>query len=129
MQTSKFSTTYPETTAASFSIAESAVSPAAASNRSPGSTMQRKGKGLLDHLNIKRAYLMGGCMGCCPVLTFAIAYPDVALSLILFWPVGGPKYRISSRRRFTEHLTFVEQHGLQQVASLARTEGKPFGAD
>src|SRR5262249_29961593 len=24
-----------------------------------------QGKGLLDHLNIKRAYLMGGCMGCC----------------------------------------------------------------
>jgi pimeloyl-ACP methyl ester carboxylesterase len=88
-----------------------------------------QGKGLLDHLNIKRAHLMGGCMGCCPLLTFAVAYPEVALSLILFWPVGGPKYRISSRRRFTEHLAFVERHGLQQVVSVANKEGKAFGAD
>ncbi len=26
-----------------------------------------QGKGLLDHLGISRAYLMGGCMGCAPV--------------------------------------------------------------
>ncbi len=34
-----------------------------------------QGKGLLDHLNITRAHLMGGCMGCCPVIAFAVAYP------------------------------------------------------
>src|SRR5437867_10150278 len=48
-----------------------------------------QGKGLLDHLNIKRVHLMGGCMGCCPVLAFGVAHSEVALSLPLFWPVGG----------------------------------------
>ena len=88
-----------------------------------------QGKGLLDHLNVKRAHLMGGCMGCCPVLAFGVAYPQVALSLLLFWPVGGAKYRISSRQRFAAHLAFVERHGLEQVVSLVKTEGKTFGAD
>jgi len=88
-----------------------------------------QGKGLLDHLNINRAHLMGGCMGCCPVLAFGAAYPDVALSLVLYWPVGGAKYRINSRQRFSEHLVFVEQHGLEQVVSLVKTEGKTFSSD
>ena len=88
-----------------------------------------QGKGLLDHLNIRRAHLMGGCMGCCPVLNFAVAHPDVALSLVLFWPVGGAKYRINSRRRFSEHLAFVEQNGLEAVVSLVKSEGKTFAAD
>ena len=26
-----------------------------------------QGRGLLEHLKIERAHLMGGCMGCCPV--------------------------------------------------------------
>jgi len=88
-----------------------------------------QGKGLLDHLGIARAHLMGGCMGCCPVLAFAVAHPEVALSLVLFWPVGGPKYRIASHQRFAEHLAFVQQHGLAAVAALVAKEGKPFGAD
>src|SRR2546425_11892166 len=53
-----------------------------------------QGKGLLDHLNIKRAHLMGGCMGCCPVVAFGVAYPEATISMILYWPVGGAKYRI-----------------------------------
>jgi pimeloyl-ACP methyl ester carboxylesterase len=88
-----------------------------------------QGKALLRHLNIERAHLMGGCMGCSPVLTFAVTYPDSALSMILYWPVGGAKYRINNQRRFAEHLEYVQQHGLQGVVSLIAAEGKSFGAD
>jgi pimeloyl-ACP methyl ester carboxylesterase len=88
-----------------------------------------QGKGLLEHLNIERAHLMGGCMGCCPVVNFAVAYPEVPLSMILFWPVGGAKYRINSRKRFDDHLAFVREHGLEQVVALVKKEGKTFGAD
>lgn len=88
-----------------------------------------QGKGLLDHLNIRRAHLMGGCMGCCPVVAFGVAWPEAALSMVLYWPVGGARYRINSRQRFAEHLTFVQQHGLEAVVTLAATDGKPFNSD
>jgi pimeloyl-ACP methyl ester carboxylesterase len=88
-----------------------------------------QGKGLLDHLQIKRAHLMGGCMGCSPVLAFGVAHPGTVLSMLLYWPVGGAKYRLSSHQRFAEHLAFVHQHGLDKVVALAIEGGKPFGAD
>jgi pimeloyl-ACP methyl ester carboxylesterase len=88
-----------------------------------------QGKGLLDHLSIKRAHLMGGCMGCCPVVAFGVAYPQTVLSMVLYWPVGGAKYRISSHQRFAQHLAFVQQYGLAEVVALVGKEGKPFGAD
>jgi pimeloyl-ACP methyl ester carboxylesterase len=88
-----------------------------------------QGKGLLDHLKIERAHLMGGCMGCSPVLAFGVAHPQAVLSMILYWPVGGAKYRLSSHQRFAEHLAFVHQHGLDRVVALAIEGGKPFGAD
>ena len=46
-------------------------------------------KGLLDHLNISRAHVMGACMGCSPAMAMAVAYPDTVASLVLYWPVGG----------------------------------------
>jgi pimeloyl-ACP methyl ester carboxylesterase len=72
---------------------------------------------------------MGGCMGCCPVIAFAVAYPHVVQSMVLYWPVGGAKYRINGHHRFAEHLAYVQQHGLEQVVQLVRNEGKPFNAD
>jgi pimeloyl-ACP methyl ester carboxylesterase len=88
-----------------------------------------QGKGLLDHLNIERAHLAGGCMGCGPVVAFAVAYPNAALSMILYWPVGGARYRISGHQRFAEHLAYVQQHGLERVVQLVTEEGKPFNGD
>ncbi|MGB5081163.1 MAG: alpha/beta hydrolase [Burkholderiales bacterium] len=88
-----------------------------------------QGKGLLDHLKIGRAHLLGGCMGCCPVLAFGVAYPDAVLSMILYWPVGGARYRISTHQRFTDHLAYVDQHGLAGVVALVEQEGKPFNAE
>ena len=88
-----------------------------------------QGKGLLEHLGIERAHLMGGCMGCSPVLAFAVARPEAVMSMVLYWPAGGPKYRLSSRQRFAEHLAFVHREGLQAVAELARESDKLFGTD
>ncbi len=88
-----------------------------------------QGKGLLAHLGIERAFLMGGCMGCCPVAAFAVAHPQVVLGMILYWPVGGAKYRIKGQQRFAEHLAFVEQNGLAAVVDLVSKDGKAFGAD
>lgn len=87
------------------------------------------GKGLLDHLGIARAFLMGGCMGCSPVAAFAVAHPQMVLGMVLYWPVGGAKYRMSSHQRFSEHLGFVQSHGLDAVVALVGKEGKHFGAD
>lgn len=87
-----------------------------------------QGKALLDHLGIARAHLMGGCMGCSAVMALAVAFPERARSMVLFWPVGGARYRLAGHQRFAEHLAFVRQNGLPAVVELAR-EGKAFGAD
>jgi pimeloyl-ACP methyl ester carboxylesterase len=88
-----------------------------------------QGKGLLEHLGFKRAHLLGGCMGCCPVAAFGAAHPEMVLSMILYWPVGGARYRISTHKRFADHLAYVEQEGLAGVVALVRREGKPFNAE
>jgi pimeloyl-ACP methyl ester carboxylesterase len=88
-----------------------------------------QGRGLLDHLKIDRAHLMGGCMGVSPVLAYAVSHPERVMSMILWWPVGGAKYRIKGQQRFAEHLGFVQQHGLKEVVALVQKEGKAFGAD
>ena len=88
-----------------------------------------QGKGLLEHLGIPRAHLLGGCMGCPPVAAFGVAHPEMVLSMILYWPVGGARYRIAVHQRFAEHLAYVQQHGMGGVVALAQAEGKSFNAD
>jgi pimeloyl-ACP methyl ester carboxylesterase len=88
-----------------------------------------QGKGLLDHLGIERAHLMGACMGCCPVAAFAVAYPEAVQSMVLYWPVGGAKYRINNHQRFANHLDHVEKHSLAEIAAHAIASGKSFGED
>jgi pimeloyl-ACP methyl ester carboxylesterase len=88
-----------------------------------------QGVGLLDHLRIDRAHIMGGCMGCSPVIAFGAAHPRRTASMLLYWPVGGAKYRISSHQRFAEHLGFVQQSGLDAVVALVSKDGKAFGTD
>ncbi|HEV3008711.1 MAG TPA: alpha/beta hydrolase [Burkholderiales bacterium] len=87
------------------------------------------GKALLEHLGIERAHLIGGCMGCSCVIAFAVAYPEATQSMILWWPVGGAKYRIKAHQRFADHLSFVQSRGLDEVVSLVTQEGKAFNAD
>ena len=88
-----------------------------------------QGKGLLDHLGIPRAHFLGACMGVCPVLALAVEYPEMVQSMVLYWPVGGAKYRINNHQRFANHLDYVESHSLAEVAALAASSGKTFGED
>lgn len=88
-----------------------------------------QGRGLLDHLGIEKAHLMGGCMGCCPVAAFASRYPDRVLSMVQYWPVGGAAFRMNGHRRFAIHLAQVEEGGLQRVVDLALSTTDGFGKD
>lgn len=89
----------------------------------------RQGAGLMDHLGIDAAHLIGGCMGCCPVAAFAAQHPDRVLSMVQYWPVGGAGFRLNGHRRFAIHLAYVEEHGLQGVVDLALATNDGFGKD
>jgi pimeloyl-ACP methyl ester carboxylesterase len=88
-----------------------------------------QGRGLLDHLGIPAAHVMGGCAGCSTVLAFALAYPDAATSVVLFSPAGGARYRVTQHARFARHLAFVAAEGLGAVVAAARGNDQGFGAD
>jgi pimeloyl-ACP methyl ester carboxylesterase len=85
--------------------------------------------GLLDHLEIDRAHLMGGCIGCSAAIAFAVAHPERTASMVLYSPAGGPRYRMTQHARFAQHLAFVEQHGLEQVVALALSNDRNFAQD
>jgi pimeloyl-ACP methyl ester carboxylesterase len=86
-------------------------------------------RGLLDQLGIERAHLMGGCVGCSAVAAFGVAQPSRVLSMVLFSPAGGVKYRLKQHARFARHLAFVEEHGLDGVVQLVQSTEKGFTAD
>jgi pimeloyl-ACP methyl ester carboxylesterase len=88
-----------------------------------------QGLGLLDHLGIDRAHVMGGCMGCSSVVALAVAAPERVRSMVLFWPAGGVKYRLKGQARFAQHLGYVAEHGLKGVVELARSHDEPFTRD
>ena len=88
-----------------------------------------QGRGLLDHLGIERAHLMGGCVGCSTVAAFGVAHPERVASMVLFSPAGGVQYRLKQHARFAAHLAFVETAGLAGVADLVRSSDAGFTAD
>jgi pimeloyl-ACP methyl ester carboxylesterase len=88
-----------------------------------------QGKGLLDHLGIEQAHLMGGCVGCSSVAAFAASFPDAVSSMVLFSPAGGVKYRIAQHARFGQHLAYVQEHGLAAVVALADSHDQGFTQD
>jgi pimeloyl-ACP methyl ester carboxylesterase len=88
-----------------------------------------QGIGLLDHLGIEQAHLMGGCAGCSVVVATGVAHPDRVSSMVLYSPAGGARYRITQHARFAEHLAYVDAHGLAEVVTLAISHEKGFGED
>jgi pimeloyl-ACP methyl ester carboxylesterase len=88
-----------------------------------------QGIALLDHLKIDRAHFMGGCMGCSPVFAAAVSHPARVASMVLYWPVGGARYRIKGQQRFADHRAYVNEVGMAGVVELVRRDGKAFGAE
>lgn len=89
----------------------------------------RQGAALLDHLEIERAHLIGGCIGCSIAAALAVAEPERVEKLVLYSPAGGPKYRLTQQARFAEHLAYVEEHGLAGVVELAAEDEQTFAQD
>ncbi len=85
-------------------------------------------KGLLDHLTISDAYVLGGCMGCSVALAFAARYPAATRGLILHWPVGGFRWKVNGGNRFARHVNFARENKLAGVVKRAH-EGKSFWVD
>jgi pimeloyl-ACP methyl ester carboxylesterase len=85
--------------------------------------------GLLDHLKIEQAHVMGGCAGCSSVVALAVSHPKRVSSMVLYSPAGGPRYRMAQHLRFARHLAFVEEQGLEQVVALATGDDKSFSQD
>ncbi len=92
------------------------------------STYADEGMGLLRHVGIDRAFVLGGCMGCSTAAAFGVAYPEATLGLLLHWPVGGVRWRHTELNVFQTHVDFVKKHGLAAVVELAR-EKKTFETD
>jgi pimeloyl-ACP methyl ester carboxylesterase len=89
----------------------------------------RQGAALLEHLGVSRAHVIGACMGCCAAAALAATRPETIDRLVLYWPVGGAKYRIQGHARFREHASYVKQHGLAGVVTLAGESDASFGGD
>ena len=89
----------------------------------------RQGAALLDHLDIERAHLLGGCVGCSIAAAFAVAHPQRTASIVLYSPAGGPRYRITQHGRFAEHLAYVMEEGLAAVVLLAAARETTFAQD
>ena len=91
-------------------------------------TYTRQAKALLDHFKIDSAFVLGGCMGCSVALAFAVDYPETTRGLLLHWPVGGYRWKMSGLDRFDRHYKFARDNGLTGVVERART-GKSFWLD
>ncbi|MEQ3549834.1 alpha/beta hydrolase [Pseudonocardia nematodicida] len=88
-----------------------------------------QGAGLLDHLGIGRAFVMGGCVGASVATTFAVQYPERTCGMVLYSPAGGARYRMTQHRRFADHAAFAAANGLAAVVARARGSDAGFGAD
>jgi pimeloyl-ACP methyl ester carboxylesterase len=86
-------------------------------------------RGLLDHLGIERAHVMGGCVGCSTAAALAVAAPARVLSMVLYSPAGGVHYRLKQHERFRTHLVFVAENGLPSVVDLVRSHDLGFSKD
>lgn len=89
----------------------------------------RQGIGLLDHLGIERAHVMGACVGCSIAALTATTHPHRVSGLVLYSPAGGVRYRMKQHVRFRAHLNHVAAHGLGNVVTLTTATDAGFSED
>jgi pimeloyl-ACP methyl ester carboxylesterase len=87
-----------------------------------------QGLGLLDHLGIDRAHLVGGCIGCSCAVTLAVDQPHRVERMVLYSPAGGPRYRMTQDGRFAEHLAYAK-NGLAAIVEAANAGDATFSKD
>jgi pimeloyl-ACP methyl ester carboxylesterase len=88
-----------------------------------------QGAGLLDHLGIERAHLIGACVGCSTAAAFAVAHPGRTGRVVFYSPAGGPRYRMTQLARFAAHAAYVRAEGMAAVVELARSTPDGFATD
>ena len=88
----------------------------------------RQGFALLDHLNVKQAWIVGGCMGVSVAAAMAVLIPARCTGLLLHWPVGGYLWMQKGRTFYNRHIAFVKANGLAAAAERG-TSGKNFWLD
>ena len=89
----------------------------------------KQGVGLLDHLGVESAAVIGGCVGCSVALTFAVSHRERVTRLVLYSPAGGVKYRSTQRDRLARHAAFAADNGLSAVVGVAKGTENAFGQD
>lgn len=89
----------------------------------------QEGRGLLDHLGIEKAFVIGGCMGCSVAAVFGFDFPERTLGLILAQPAGGAQWHITMRNKFADHMAYVAKNGLAGVVKLSRESKQAFQTD
>src|SRR5215467_2932131 len=88
-----------------------------------------QGLGLLDHLGVGAAYLMGGCVGCSVAVACAVAAPDRVRAMVLYSTAGGARYRLRQHARLGTHRAYAAGEGLAGVVSLALATSASFTDD
>ncbi len=91
-------------------------------------TFARQGVAILDHLNVKQAWVVGGCMGVSVAAAIAALAPQRCIGLLLHWPVGGYRWMQKGRGFYDRHIEFVRNNGLAAAAARAPA-GKNFWLD
>ena len=76
--------------------------------------------GLLDHLRIDCAWVIGGCMGVSVASAMGAYFPVRCLGLLMHWPVGGFRWHAKGHANFNKHIAFARANGLKAVAERAK---------
>ncbi len=92
----------------------------------------REAIGLLDHLKIDKAFLLGGCIGVALCLAIGARFPQRCRALLMHFPVGGYRWMRKGVDAFNGHIQHVRTYGLAGAVEQSKKEktfwrGNPAG--